>query len=69
MSSIGPTRNREKGIWACAVCDGYCRNFAASGPRRMTCADETCPGHATGGVLTAEIAAADLARMSVGATE
>lgn len=62
--SIGSTRNREKGIWECSVCAGYLRNFAATGPRRMTCADETCPGHATGGVLTAEIAAAERARIN-----
>ncbi len=61
--SIGPTRNREKGIWACAVCDGYLRNFSTRAPRRMTCADVDCPGHATGGVLTDEIAAAELERM------
>lgn len=58
--SIGPARDRESGIYRCACCNGYMRRFET---RRLTCADVSCPGHATGGVLTDEIAAAEMERM------
>lgn len=54
---LAPQRDPEASIWRCAVCDGYLlRRFES---RRRTCADEGCPGHATGGVYTPEQQDAD----------
>lgn len=57
---IGPTYDHASGIWRCHECDGYCRSFDHA---RLTCADEKCPGHATGGrrVEPADHAAAEAA--------
>lgn len=55
---MNPRRDRASGITRCAVCDGYMRRVESS---RFTCAAVDCPGHATGGVLTAELAEAERA--------
>lgn len=60
--TVQPSRDRASGIDRCAVCDGYMRRFDSY---VRTCADTSCPGHATGGVLTDEIAAAERVRIGM----